>query len=96
MPSNLTSNDIDLVQPTQYNAQPNRVAKSPPLEPWPRPILQRLHISDHDDLIALILLVGSYRYQVDEFRPVKGYQNQKYAYGHGASILLILLASSYR
>jgi hypothetical protein len=33
MPSNHTSNDIDLVQPTQYNIQPNRVAKTPPPEP---------------------------------------------------------------
>ena len=37
-------------------------------------ILQRLRISNHDDLIALILLVGSYRYRVDEFRRVKGYE----------------------
>ena len=27
---------------------------------------------------------------------VRKHQNQKYAYGHGALILLILLASSYR
>ena len=35
MPSNLTSNDIDIIQPTQYNVQPNRVAKNLPPEPWP-------------------------------------------------------------
>ena len=29
-------------------------------------------------------------------RTVREHQNQKYAYGHGASILLILLAGSYR
>ena len=34
MPSNCTSNDIDLVQPTQYNAQLNQVAKNPPPESW--------------------------------------------------------------
>ena len=28
---------IDLVQPTQYDIQPNRVAKSPPPELWPLP-----------------------------------------------------------
>ena len=72
MPSNRTSNDVDLVRPTQYNVQPNRVAKSPPPEPWLLPDLQRLHISNHDDLIALILLVGSYRYREDELRRVKG------------------------
>ena len=72
MPFNRTSNDIDLIQPTQYNVQPNRVAKSPP--PEPRPLLDSttLRISNHDDLIVLILLVGSYRYRVDEFRRVKG------------------------
>jgi hypothetical protein len=37
MPSNRTSNDIDLVQPTQYNVLPNRVAKKPPPEPWELP-----------------------------------------------------------
>ena len=34
------------------------------------PLLDAL--MDTDDLIALILLVGSYRYRVDEFRRVKG------------------------
>jgi hypothetical protein len=33
MPSNRTSNDIDLVQPTQYDVQPNQAAKNPPPEP---------------------------------------------------------------
>ena len=37
MPSNRTSNDIDLIQPTHYNVQPNRIAKKPPPEPWPLP-----------------------------------------------------------
>ena len=36
MLSNRTSDDIDLVQPTQYNVQLNRVAKTPPPESWPR------------------------------------------------------------
>ena len=37
MPSNHTSNDIDLVQPTLYNVQLNRVTKNPPPESWPLP-----------------------------------------------------------
>ena len=37
MPSNRTFNDIDLVQPTQYNVLLNRVAKKPPPEPWELP-----------------------------------------------------------
>ena len=41
MPSNRTSNDIDLVQPTWYKVPPNRVAKKPPPEP--------LHINNFDD-----------------------------------------------
>lgn len=37
MLSNHASNDIDLVQSTQYNIQPNRVAETPPPELWPLP-----------------------------------------------------------
>ena len=33
MPSKRTSNNIDLVEPTQYNVQPNRIAKEPPRSP---------------------------------------------------------------
>jgi len=39
-------------------------------------ILQRLRISNYDDLISLILLAGSYRYRVDEFWRVKGYKGR--------------------
>ena len=49
MPSHRTSNDIDLVQPTQYNVQPNRVAKKPPPEPWELPNFEPLHIDDFDN-----------------------------------------------
>jgi hypothetical protein len=49
MPSNRTSNDIDLVQPTQYNVRPNWVAKNPPLEPWPLPDFVPLAIDDFDN-----------------------------------------------
>ena len=37
MPSNRTSNDMDLFQLTQYNIQSNRVVKNPPLELWSLP-----------------------------------------------------------
>ena len=46
MPSNRTSNDIDLVQPTQYKVLPNRVAKKPPPEPWELPDFEPLYIND--------------------------------------------------
>ena len=49
MPSNCTSNDIDLVQPTQYKVPLNRVAKKPPPEPWELPDFEPLHIDDFDD-----------------------------------------------
>src|ERR1700733_5097779 len=49
MPSNRTSNDIDLVQPTQYKVPPNRVAKKPLPEPWELPDFEPLHIDDFDD-----------------------------------------------
>jgi Transposase IS4 len=49
MPSNRTSNDIDFVQPTQYNVQPNQVAKKPPPEPWELPDFEPLHINDFDN-----------------------------------------------
>ena len=64
MPSNRTSDDIDFVQPTQYNVQPNWIAKS--------------HLANINGfiflirtiLVALILLVGSYRYRMGELRRV--------------------------
>ena len=37
MPYNRASNDIDFVQPTQYDVQPNQAAKNPPPEPRPLP-----------------------------------------------------------
>ena len=49
MPSNRTSNDIDLVQPTQYNAQQNQPAKNPPPEPWPLPDFTPFQVADFDD-----------------------------------------------
>ena len=49
IPSNRTSNNIDLVQPTQYNVQPNRVAKNPPPEPWPLPDFVPLAIDNFDN-----------------------------------------------
>ena len=49
MPSNRTSNDIDLVQLTQYNVPLNRVAKKPPPEPWELPNFKPLQIDDFDD-----------------------------------------------
>ena len=49
MPSNRTSNDIDLVEPTQYNIPPNRTAKKPPPKPWPLPDFQPLQIHNWDD-----------------------------------------------
>ena len=49
IPSHRTSNDIDLVQPTQYNVRPNRVAKKPPPEPWELPDFEPLHIDDFDN-----------------------------------------------
>jgi hypothetical protein len=66
MSSNRTSNDIGLAQPTQYNVQPNRVTKT--------------NLANIDGfiflvptiLIALILLVGSYRHRMEEFWRVKG------------------------
>jgi len=58
MPSNHTSNNIYLVQPTQYNVPPNQATKN--------------HLANINGfmflistiLIALILLVGSYRYRI--------------------------------
>jgi hypothetical protein len=49
MPSKRTSNDIDLVEPTQYRVNPNRKAKEPPPRPWPLPAFNPLHIHDFDD-----------------------------------------------
>ena len=49
MPSKRTSNDIYFVLPTQYNVQPNRIAKEPPPEPWPLPDFTPLNIHDFND-----------------------------------------------
>lgn len=40
------SNDIDLVQPTQYNVSKNKPAKKPPLKPWDLPKFEPLAIDD--------------------------------------------------
>ena len=49
MPSNCTSNDIDFIQPTQYNALLNWVAKKPPPDLLELPDFEPLHINDFDD-----------------------------------------------
>jgi len=49
MPSNRTSDDIDLVQPTQYHVPPYRIAKKSPPKPWPLPDFVPLNIHDFDD-----------------------------------------------
>ena len=43
------SNDIDLVQPTQYNVSKNKPAKKPPLKPWDLPKFEPLAIDDQWD-----------------------------------------------
>ena len=48
MPSNRASNDICLVRPTQYYAQPNRVTKNPQLELWTLPEFKPW-VDDFDD-----------------------------------------------
>jgi len=47
MPSKRTSDDIDLVEPTQYRVHPNRKAKEPPQQPWPACFQPPSHSSDH-------------------------------------------------
>ena len=49
MPSKRTSNDVDFVEPTQYNVQLNRIAKEPPTKPWPLPNFNPLHINNFND-----------------------------------------------
>ena len=49
MASNRTSNEVDLVQPTQYKLPLNRVAKKPTPEPWELPDFEPLRIDDFDD-----------------------------------------------
>ena len=44
MPSKRTSDDIDLIEPTQYRADPNRKVKEPPPQPWPLPAFSPLHV----------------------------------------------------
>ena len=44
MPYKRTSDDIDLVRPTQYRVNPNRKVKEPPPQPWPLPAFNPLHI----------------------------------------------------
>jgi len=66
MSSNHTSNDIDLVQPTQYKVQSNRVAKNRLAN------INGFIFLIPTILIALILMIGSYRHRMDEFRRVKG------------------------
>ena len=49
MVRNYTSNDIDLVQPTQYPISKNRIAKKPPPEPEPLPPFDPLPIFNEDE-----------------------------------------------
>ena len=49
MPSNCTSDDIDLVRPTKYHVPPHWIAKKPPPKPWPLPDFVPLNIHDFDD-----------------------------------------------
>ena len=44
MPSKRTSDDIDLVKPTQYRVDPNCKVKEPPLQPWLLPAFNPLHV----------------------------------------------------
>jgi hypothetical protein len=48
MPSKCTSNDLDLVEPTQYNVQPNHIAKTRLPKPWPLPDFNPFHINDFE------------------------------------------------
>ena len=49
MPSNHASNDLDLVQPTQYLIPPNRTAKKPPPKPQPLPNFEPLTIDNFNN-----------------------------------------------
>ena len=62
MPSNRTRINADLVQKTQYNVPPNRIAKKPCPKPWPLPKSEPLHINDWDDHGSLNLRRGSQAY----------------------------------
>ena len=55
MPFNRTSNDIDLVQLTQYKVPPNWVAKKLPLEPWELPDFEPLYINNFNNYGTLNL-----------------------------------------
>ena len=68
MPSNRTSNDIDLAQLTQYDVQLNRVTKNPLLKPWPLSDFTHFQVDDfsdhveHDWLWALRHPVSCYHF----------------------------------
>lgn len=55
VPSKRTSNNPNLVEPTQYNIQPNRITRKPPLKPWPLP--------DFNPFYPLTRQNGSYGYR---------------------------------
>ena len=48
MHSKCTSNDLDLVKPTQYNVQPNYIAKTRPPKPWPLPDFNPFYINNFE------------------------------------------------
>jgi hypothetical protein len=49
MPSKRTSNDVGLVESTQYNVQTKSHRKGTPPKPWPLPNFNPFHIDDFDD-----------------------------------------------
>ena len=56
IPSNRARIDADLVEPTQYNVQPNQTAKKPP-KPWPLPKIlrnQKLRIPQEGHQIQVV------------------------------------------
>ena len=55
MPSNCTSNNIDLVQPTQYKVPLNQVTKKPPPKLWELPNFKPLYINDFNNYSTLNL-----------------------------------------
>ena len=78
MPSNCTFNNIDLIQPTCYNVQPNWIAKKSPPEPWPLPDFTPLVINDFEDY-GKLNLPPAYSIVHDQLPPPLGEQRFLYA-----------------
>ena len=66
MPRNRARIDVDLVQKTQYNIPLNKIAKTPPLKPWPLLYFKPLYINNWDDYSLLNLPLD-----VDQHNPYK-------------------------